>query len=112
MDTSDMGTSNLDTGDNEPSMEDILASIRQIIADDEVEDTGGELDMASEEDFADPQETVESEAVQDAPVQISETIDIDEVQAGQGDNSDILDLMNFMDETTDEVDAIARNGDC
>ncbi len=103
MDTSDMGTSSIDAGDNEPSMEDILASIRQIIAEDEVEEAEGTLEMPPEEGFSASQELVaaEIEVVQPAPPQnvAAESVNTQEVDA---QNSEILDLMNFVDKSIEK----------
>ena len=76
-----MGSSDITIGDNEPSMEDILASIRKIIADDKT----GEMATSSDiiEDIAPPSLEVESEEMAFPDVQeedVSGGVDAEEAQ--------------------------------
>ena len=116
MDASDMGSEmdglGQDSGDSEPSMEDILASIRQIIADDQTESLDGEIDLSQDE-------AIVFEEVKDEPVQeqnyeidnaeIEEPIEVQNTddrilnateQSDVNDEVDILELINFVDDNT------------
>ena len=116
------GMPDLSAGDSEPSMEDILASIRKIIADDNAEPTGLETD--SEELVLDQGDTVAeatsfSETVDDEQFEIPDvegtsqtveeltSIDIDEPAldavdtdetAVEFEDEDVLELINFAEE--------------
>ncbi|RZV36505.1 MAG: hypothetical protein EX271_12155, partial [Acidimicrobiales bacterium] len=110
------GMPDLSTGDSEPSMEDILASIRKIIADDKTEtqlaDTDPQVsDIAAEPDVADPvsfSETVEEQQFEIPDVEGTVT-DFDELTADfetksailpddDVEDKEILDLINFVNE--------------
>ena len=119
------GMPDLISGDNEPSMEDILASIRQIIAEDKTEQTA--FDNESEELVAEVEddlvvssfsEKMDEEAFEipeiegasqsfddlsaDLSVELTEDLssDISEVEV----EDEILDLINFADTETDNTE--------
>lgn len=105
MDTSDM-TTDFTNGENEPSMEDILASIRQIIADDQVDD------VVSFDDLDSGALTLVNETT-DTTAALSSGIALEVVESqagaspqtggsplsGSSEETDIIDLINFVDES-------------
>ena len=127
MDASDMSSDmeNLghDSADSEPSMEDILASIRQIIADDQTESLDGEIDLGQDDELAFVADADIGAPVQEYNPNQEQTHDIDNVaieelgevqnadeslidateQSDVNDEADILELINFVDDNTQDA---------
>ena len=125
-----MGTSDITIGDNEPSMEDILSSIRKIIAEDKTAESESKspetMEMAplelevdnSKSDFVDVLEDLgqleSASEVDEAELTEGDIVDllIPDVEAvipvvagvtASSDEKDILDLINFVDENTEDA---------
>ncbi len=85
--------------DQEPSMEEILSSIRRIIADEETEE--GEVS-------ADKGETIEAARDDAVSLDSLEILDDDEDDDDDDDSSDVLELTSAVDQTQDDDEIVAE----